>query len=605
MGVPFFTTYVDGYLNIYVPIELTGKNIIIDGTSLCYEMCRQINGGKNTAHRSIDYNEYKREYFRPLFHLLKEKCKSIVVVFDGIVTKKRDYLRKIDYQIRTENNKPPILLINVIKSVLNELNIRYQVAIGEGDETCVVLANKEDAFILASDSDYYFHNLKKGYIPFKHLDTGSLKGKVYHAFKLSKNIHNLALLAVLQGYNFLDHETIQCHIKCPGNLEKENKFNQWLEQNCFDETACSHLKFIFCVLQWLEFTGNIQIDTSRFYQLISKKRIRAEFQATMQIYLNPTTGHDGLLTKCDNRISKKAVKLVSSGKLDPIVIDILVNRRFFISNQNHIEVLLPIFGILVEWDLKKANTVDRDYNVISKNLTLKYNLFDKLKEYSSNIPKLKDAERMKNLKSHVFRCLTYTIKFQDKSKKRKLYNQHHHIHKDYRLWLLMIYHWYKTTTISYPFVYLCAFIISFLKLNFLDTYDYNHNSILDNDNLSSSFLRHSVQLLKTSLSHSECRHIRQKIPSDNHVPKDSEIIIEVQNVEQLYQNTIILNEFFKQPYTVLPPQAVFSIDLIYAFVEKFKNENKIQTTKKKIFKMFSQKEVLCRLFDEIYSFIAN
>jgi len=64
----------------------------------------------------------------------------------------------------------PILLRQTFISVLDAMQVPYISALGEADEECVSLANHFNCYLMATDSDYFCYNLRRGYIPFESLD---------------------------------------------------------------------------------------------------------------------------------------------------------------------------------------------------------------------------------------------------------------------------------------------------------------------------------------------------------------------------------------------------------------------------------------------------
>jgi hypothetical protein len=99
--------------------------------------------------------------------------------------------KRVDYSTKLSVNLDlsPLLLRQTFVNVLDEMNIPYISALGEGDDECVSLANHLNCYLISRDSDYYCYNLTKGYIPFDYVDINPVKKD--SLFYLSAQLYTL------------------------------------------------------------------------------------------------------------------------------------------------------------------------------------------------------------------------------------------------------------------------------------------------------------------------------------------------------------------------------------------------------------------------------
>ena len=231
----------------------------------------------------------------------------MIVVFDGariddrkLATTLERSKKRIDFstKVSVNINLSPLLLRQTFINVLNEMNIPYVSAIGEGDDECVSLANHLDCYLISRDSDYYVYNLKKGYIPFDYVDVNPMKdeaGDFYLSAQLFQNENlflkfpglthsTLALACCLCGNDYLKSslvEPIFNHIiatvekKFRGQkISKTNQTKHWY------------------AMQWMRHFGSLDEAFENVFQSIKKSserdKIETQLRATVESYLNPT-----------------------------------------------------------------------------------------------------------------------------------------------------------------------------------------------------------------------------------------------------------------------------------------------------------------------------
>jgi 5'-3' exonuclease len=157
---------------------------------------------------------------------------SAIVVFDGVRLDNKKMStalsrsqRRVDFSTKISVNVElnPLLLRQTFIHVLEQFNIPYVSALGEGDDECVSLANHLDCYVIACDSDYYCYNLYQGYIPFRYLDINPIKNEnsqyylSTYLFTLDKlldrfhglNSSTLALACALCGNDYINAKHVQ------------------------------------------------------------------------------------------------------------------------------------------------------------------------------------------------------------------------------------------------------------------------------------------------------------------------------------------------------------------------------------------------------------
>ena len=219
--------------HVYVRREIRG-DLVIDGSQFCYYYYKQldrVNGGQ--------YPEFHQKV-SAFFHQLQQCGITSHVVFEGIDKSQKltdEYIlrRKTERHERTLQllqQRPyhstampelPHLAYTVLVNVLAKMCIPSYVGDGEGDESCVQIANSLKCPVLSNDSDFYLFNIHGGYIELGHVQTQlqgnpqSLSVDVYsrEAFMRccfrENNIDGLYLLSVIMDR--LDEQAIVQYIE--------------------------------------------------------------------------------------------------------------------------------------------------------------------------------------------------------------------------------------------------------------------------------------------------------------------------------------------------------------------------------------------------------
>jgi len=155
--------------------------------------------------------------FRETLSLFKEKCSTVVVVFDGIL--KSNSCRRPDpyrpcssyFVDDEEQERLPTLLRHEFLNILRELNIRIVVAQGEADPVIVGMAEEENAYIVANDSDYHLYQLSQGFVSLRYLNLKTLTGPNFQLADVFGQIGKAgaALWATLIANTFVSFDKLQ------------------------------------------------------------------------------------------------------------------------------------------------------------------------------------------------------------------------------------------------------------------------------------------------------------------------------------------------------------------------------------------------------------
>jgi 5'-3' exonuclease len=194
MGAPFFKTFIFYYLfsnkDPFKSINLTNKNVIIDGYSLfyfTYYMIQEEDKSKCLTERNATnrfaYKALSRK-FRDFLQQFKDKCENVWVVFDGNYEpnqyRRPDPQRDSTIRFNKSRSRLPPLINNQLMSIVHDLKIKVRIAPDEADPMIVQMARKHNAYIVGRDTDYFLYGDTNGYVPLDKLEFSTLQGKYYH-----------------------------------------------------------------------------------------------------------------------------------------------------------------------------------------------------------------------------------------------------------------------------------------------------------------------------------------------------------------------------------------------------------------------------------------
>lgn len=227
---------------------------------------------------------------------------SVIVVFDGarIDDRKLSTIlerskKRVDYSTKISVNidLSPLLMRQTFISVLNEMNIPYISALGEGDDECVSLANHLNCYLISRDSDYYCYNLTKGYVPFDYVDINPIKKDSYTY--LSAQLFTIDSL--LERFDGLNHSTLSLACCLCGNdyingNTIEPIFNHIISTVEKSNGKKSNRTKHWYAMQWMRHFDNVYIALEKLFEVIKtnsdRNKIEIKLRSALQSYLKPT-----------------------------------------------------------------------------------------------------------------------------------------------------------------------------------------------------------------------------------------------------------------------------------------------------------------------------
>ena len=161
---------------LYTRREIRG-NLVIDGSQFCHYYYEQLELDRINGGQYPEFRQQVTEFFRKL-RQCRIECR---VVFEGVdkgqkltddnIKKKAEKKHEESQELLeqrpfhcSEMPELPHLVYTVVYNVLVCMGIPMYVGDGEGDETCVQIANFLDCPVLSNDSDFYIFDIHQGYI---------------------------------------------------------------------------------------------------------------------------------------------------------------------------------------------------------------------------------------------------------------------------------------------------------------------------------------------------------------------------------------------------------------------------------------------------------
>ncbi|XP_038210129.1 protein asteroid [Zerene cesonia] len=268
MGVRGLTTYINYNSNSFLhDHNLYDTNLVIDGHSLCAQIYRSTN---SFSAFGGDYDRIA-SYVKAFFKSLKKCNVTPYIIFDGSYETRK--LRTAYSRLRSKINGAsrldpvtqgsiqifPLLLRDVFKEVLDEMNIMYTVCEFEADGEISALARCLNCPVLSYDSDFFIYNVQ--YIPFNTIDTKpiavvegdkrfyALECKIYKVEFLTKHFGGLdkallPLLATLLGNDYVEKRVFRkffSQMKMPKGKKRHN-----------DQQRCIHGLFLWLQSETLD-----------------------------------------------------------------------------------------------------------------------------------------------------------------------------------------------------------------------------------------------------------------------------------------------------------------------------------------------------------------
>ncbi|XP_041975972.1 protein asteroid [Aricia agestis] len=262
MGVRGLTTYINTNQDIFMKkFYIYNTKLIIDGLSLTSQLYRSLNcfsafGG--------DYDKYA-DFVRKFFKNLKRCNVEPYVIFDGSYERKK--IKTVFSRLRSKLKNAsrldpvtqdslqifPLLLRDVFRDVLAEMDVPYMICEFEADDEIASLARHLNCPVLSYDSDFFIYNVL--YIPFNTLEIKSkpiniegeskhcMKCKIFKVQNLTEHFEIkddvLPLLAILLGNDYIEKRVFQ-------------KFFSQLKLKKFKKRNNSQQRSIHTLFQWLQ-----------------------------------------------------------------------------------------------------------------------------------------------------------------------------------------------------------------------------------------------------------------------------------------------------------------------------------------------------------------
>jgi hypothetical protein len=272
------------------------------------------------------------------------------VVFDGARLDDRKLLtvlerskKRVDYSTKASVNVDlsPLLLRQTFLSVLDQLNIPYISALGEGDDESVSLANHLDCYLIARDSDYYCYNLYQGYVPFDYVDVNPIqKGSYYYLSAqlftvdslfdrfIGLNSSTLALACCLCGNDYIKGDLVAPifdHIMATVEKTEKNKSKK--------NVRTSH----WYAMQWLRHFDDVDEALSHLLDVIKgrpeKKKIEINLRSAIQMYINPSDTLIYRFALPTNQNLRKSAPLLQLAQQDLLILDRVRQSQWFSSHR--------------------------------------------------------------------------------------------------------------------------------------------------------------------------------------------------------------------------------------------------------------------------------
>lgn len=268
MGVRGLTTYVnlnqDVFLQYYL---LHDTNLVVDGNSMCAQLYRSLNCFSAFGGDYDKYAAFVRNFLKGF-----RKCNiTPYVVFDGSHESRK--LKTVHNRLRSKIRSAsrldvvtqgslqifPLLVRDVFKQILVEMNIPYTVCEFEADDEIATLARHLNCPVLSYDSDFFIYNVL--YIPFNTLErkpkpfdidgnrVNALQCKLYKVEYLTENFGGLKkemlpLLATLLGNDYVEKRVFNkffSQLKLPKSKKCKNEQQRsihgifkWLQNESLD-----------------------------------------------------------------------------------------------------------------------------------------------------------------------------------------------------------------------------------------------------------------------------------------------------------------------------------------------------------------------------------
>ncbi|CAF1422828.1 unnamed protein product [Adineta steineri] len=660
MGIRGLQTFIEQKLSLLNEIELHNCNVLFDGNSIYHQMYKECH---LTCLFGGEYDKFY-DYCKQLFESFRLCEINVIVVFDGarlddrkLATTLQRSKKRIDYSTKLSVNidLSPLLLRQTFLNVLDEMNIPYVSALGEGDDECVSLANHLNCYLISRDSDYYCYNLLQGYIPFEYVDINPIKKDSY--YYLSAQLFTIDSL--LNKFPGLNHSTLSLACCLCGNdyinenlVEKIfNHIIEIIEKSKQNKTKKNLRTKHWYAMQWAKQFDDIEIALEKSLVPISKgekTKIEMKLRLALQSYLNPTdtliyrfisSNNQNLLknshfvelardyldkldmtdeqiqnqidkvsleikSKCNHSIPTYLLDAVTDLRLSESFIEILIHRRLICSalveledepsiHVDAIPIILPCLAILLKWD-------DDDDKQDDQSVIIYHRVFKQLKSCPYSVSNLNNDVDLNHLNSlslierenFVYKCLNISLSQREK---------YVHIHSDYHLWLMSIHYWYSIRNLKPVYIY--GIIISLIKSIYLVNDDNSQCEDIEPLSLSIDDKRNAIQIepeIRQTIN-LKLKNMKKKVYDFKKF--DCSIIHEFNCLQTIYVYTMKVNEFFNRPFNYQMHADKFLCgSFFYAFVEHYETKQNIHDAIRDLFQKHTK---LLTIIENLFQSIAS
>lgn len=394
MGVHGLTSYVEGNRKFFTELKLRNTHLVIDGCSLYFRLyfttgLDQIRGG--------DYDAFAKVVQR-FFTALSLCNVSPFVVLDGGMDETDKKFKTLRERAQSKIHEAhslsrgshgsvlPLFTREVFRQVLFELGVPLVQCISEADFEIASLAHQWRCPVLTNDSDFYIFDLCGGYLPMTFFEWDNvcsitsecfIPARLYTINRFCSHFNHmnkqlLPLFAVITGNDYAHAKTTEMffsRVELPTVLRRRGShsnpriegFLLWLSAFSNPVTALEEVLEILGGKQ----KGNLrkQLTTGiRDYQLPPTSSL-AHFFSNSQLQL-----HD--LLKLPAALMSQPewlLKQITSGRVPPLVLDVLVHRKVLLiaqvensrlpsSHETSLTVRKTIYGLLLLKNAMKGCT---------------------------------------------------------------------------------------------------------------------------------------------------------------------------------------------------------------------------------------------------------
>ncbi|XP_026870775.2 protein asteroid homolog 1 [Electrophorus electricus] len=357
MGVQGLTSYVEGNRQFFTDLKLRKSHLVIDGCSLYFRL--YFSCGLDQA-RGGDYDIFAVQV-RRFFAALSECGVLPFVVVDGGIDQSDRKFKTLRERAQSKIHEAhalsrgahgsvlPLLTREVFRQVLRDLGVPLVQCVSEADFEVASLAHQWRCPVLSNDSDFYIFDLPGGYLPFTFFEWENVCGKTSeryipalrftvnrfcsHFNHMNKQL--LPLFAVVTGNDYTPAETFEM-LSSRVELQREARARGgrsnprieglllWLSQfrsplNALEEVLGGRKK------------GNLRMQLMagiQDYQLPPTSRLALLFSSS-QAGLPDVQGLPVSLASQPEWL----LRGITSGRLPPLVLDVLVLQRVLLIPQ--------------------------------------------------------------------------------------------------------------------------------------------------------------------------------------------------------------------------------------------------------------------------------